>query len=56
MKEDGQRPARERGEKMHPLFVELYLSPDDDEADSEGKSRKRRRVRSKLLVRRQQCD
>jgi len=56
MKEDGRRPVRRRGEKMHPFFVELYLSPDDGETDNQGKSRKRRSVRSKLLVRRQQCD
>jgi hypothetical protein len=55
MREDG-RPVRRRREKMHPVFVELYLSPDDDQADNQRKDRKRRSVLSKRLVRRVQCD
>jgi len=55
MKEDG-RPVRGRGEKMHPLFVELYLSPDDDQADDREEGRRRRNAPAKRVIRRGQQD
>jgi hypothetical protein len=55
MNEDG-RPVRRRREKMHRVFVELYLSPDDDQADDRGKGRKRRSALRKRVIRRERCD
>ena len=49
------RSTQGRGEKMHPLFRELYLSGDPDETDeteAEGRSarsRARARARVRLL-------
>jgi hypothetical protein len=51
------RSSGDRDQKMHPLFVELYLSGDsDDPADAAGRQRgrrprSRRSVRRKLLTR-----
>jgi hypothetical protein len=52
----GGRSIRGRGGKMHPLFIELYLSgdPDDsDEAEEEWRAeRKRARERRRMLQKR----
>jgi hypothetical protein len=56
----GGRSIQGRGGKMHPLFIELYLSgdPDDsDEAEEErrterNRARERRRVLQKRVNRR----
>jgi hypothetical protein len=51
----GERSIRGRGGKMHPLFIELYLSgdPDDsDEAEEWRAERKRARERRRTLQKR----
>jgi hypothetical protein len=53
----GGHSNRDRGGKLHPLFVELYMS--DDSADSDeaeerraSRARARRRIPQKLVNRR----
>lgn len=45
------RPNRGRGGKMHPLFVELYLSSDPDDAPEQRRA-KRARARRPILQKR----
>lgn len=50
----GKDQARAGGAKMHPLFAELFLSPDSDDAGDlrEERRGRRRRAASRKLVNR----
>jgi hypothetical protein len=46
----GRRPIRDRGRKMNPIFVDLYLSGDEEaeEAEEAKAARRRSNLRKRL--------
>jgi hypothetical protein len=51
MAQEEKPPNRGRGGKMHPLFVELYLSSDPDDSPDQRRP-KRSRARRPILQKR----
>ena len=48
----GKKPIKDRSGKIHPLFIELYLSDDSDDAQGERRARPRRKVPQQRVKRR----
>jgi hypothetical protein len=47
----GKRPTKDNSGKIHPLFIELYLSNDSDGSDDTPRERRARPRRSALKQR-----
>jgi hypothetical protein len=51
----GKKPIKDRSGKIHPLFIELYLSDDSDDSDDaqgERRARPHRKVPQQRVKRR----